>query len=242
MSSSTRCAVIRSRFSDGSVRRARSAGAYHGTVRVAPNELSHVQRHTLSPSLFALDVVADLTIGGPLRLLQSGGTTSSGSATSSRGQGPKKDGGEMHADMAMFMAAGTEATAMVLSRMTSHLLRTPRALALLTKGILARFARSQDVSVDGLAGLATLVSLNPYLAFTHPNNWARPTEFILERWLHPEDPEWKDDKRDYVRALLVRAENLHLKGFTWEKGAPVDSEADACEASMSDGGSLEFYA
>ncbi|EFQ32656.1 uncharacterized protein GLRG_07800 [Colletotrichum graminicola M1.001] len=125
---------------------------------------------------------------------------------------PKKDGGEMHADMAMFMAAGTEATAMVLSRMTSHLLRTPRALALLTKGILARFARSQDVSVDGLAGLATLVSLNPYLAFTHPNNWARPTEFILERWLHPEDPEWKDDKRDYVRALLVRAENLHLKG------------------------------
>ncbi|KXH46738.1 RadP cytochrome P450 epoxidase [Colletotrichum nymphaeae SA-01] len=44
--------------------------------------------------------------------------------------------------------------------------------------------------------MVTLVSVNPYSAFTNPENWARPNEFVPERWIHTDAPEWKDDKRD----------------------------------------------
>ncbi|KAK1996389.1 cytochrome P450 [Colletotrichum falcatum] len=161
---------------------------------------------------------------------------------------------EMHANAATFMAAGTETTATVLSGTTFHLLRTPRALALLTREIRDRFARSEDISVAGLAGIpylravlmeglrmhnpggagmprivprggaeicgdvipeGTLVSVNPYAAFTHPDNWARPTEFIPERWLHPEDPEWKDDKRDVHEPFSYGPRNCIGKNLAW---------------------------
>ncbi|KAK2006445.1 cytochrome P450 [Colletotrichum eremochloae] len=161
---------------------------------------------------------------------------------------------EMHANAATFMAAGTETTATVLSGTTFHLLRTPRALTLLTREIRDRFARSEDISVDGLAGLpylravlmegmrmsnpggagmprivprggaeicgdgipeGTLVSVNPYVAFTHPDNWARPTEFIPERWLHPEDPQWKDDKRDVHEPFSYGPRNCIGKNLAW---------------------------
>ncbi|KAK1974374.1 cytochrome P450 [Colletotrichum cereale] len=161
---------------------------------------------------------------------------------------------EMHANAAMFMAAGTETTATVLSGTTFYLLRTPRVRALLTGEIRARFARAEDISVDGLAELpylravlmeglrmynpggagmprivprggaeicgdvipeGTLVSVNPYVAFTHPDNWARPTEFIPERWLHPEDPEWKDDKRDVHEPFSYGPRNCIGKNLAW---------------------------
>ncbi|GKT42643.1 cytochrome P450 monooxygenase radP [Colletotrichum spaethianum] len=128
-------------------------------------------------------------------------------------------GREMHANAAMFMAAGTETTATVLSGTTFYLLRTPRVYDLLTKEIRDKFAKAEDICVDGLVGLeylqATLVSVNPYVAFTHPDNWARPTEFVPERWLHPEAPEWKDDKRDVHEPFSYGPRNCIGKNLAW---------------------------
>ncbi|KAJ3938559.1 uncharacterized protein N0V96_011287 [Colletotrichum fioriniae] len=133
---------------------------------------------------------------------------------------------EMHANAAMFMVAGTETSGTVLSGTTYYLLRNPRVYDILTREIRTAFARTEDICVDGLVrlkyltavlmeglrlynpggagmprivprgGAETLVSVNPYSAFTNPENWARPNEFVPERWIHTDAPEWKDDKRD----------------------------------------------
>ncbi|KAJ0156687.1 Isotrichodermin C-15 hydroxylase [Colletotrichum tanaceti] len=161
---------------------------------------------------------------------------------------------EMHANAGVFMVAGTETTATVLSGTTFYLLRNPRAYGLLTREIRGRFARAEDIRVDGLVGLeylqavlmeglrlynpagaglprivpkggaeicgdvvpeGTLVSVNPHVAFTHPDNWARPTEFVPERWLHPEDPEWKDDRRDVHEPFSYGPRNCLGKNLAW---------------------------
>ncbi|GJC84584.1 cytochrome P450 monooxygenase radP [Colletotrichum liriopes] len=163
-------------------------------------------------------------------------------------------GEEMHANAAVFMVAGTETTATVLSGTTFYLMRNPRVYELLTKEIREKFATAEDICVDGLVGLeylqavlmeglrlynpgaagmprivprggaaicgdvipeGTLVSVNPYVAFTHPDNWARPTEFIPERWLHPKDPEWKDDKRDVHEPFSYGPRNCIGKNLAW---------------------------
>ncbi|OLN96585.1 Versicolorin B desaturase 1 [Colletotrichum chlorophyti] len=161
---------------------------------------------------------------------------------------------EMHANAAVFMVAGTETTATVLSGTTYYLLRNPRVYENLTKEIRGAFERSEDITIDNLmrleylyavlmeglraynpggAGMprivppggaeicgefipeGTLVSVNPYAAFTHPDNWARPTEFVPERWLHPDDPQWKADKRNVHEPFSYGPRNCLGKNLAW---------------------------
>ncbi|KAK1656312.1 cytochrome P450 [Colletotrichum phormii] len=152
---------------------------------------------------------------------------------------------EMHANAAMFMVAGTETSGTVLSGTTYYLLRNPRVYRLLTKEIRGVFMRTEDICVDGLVGLEyltavlmeglrlynpggagmprivprggaeTLVSVNPYSAFTNPENWARPNEFVPERWIHTDAPEWKDDKRDVHEPFSYGPRNCLGKNLAW---------------------------
>ncbi|KXH26907.1 RadP cytochrome P450 epoxidase [Colletotrichum simmondsii] len=61
----------------------------------------------------------------------------------------------------------------------------------------------------------TLVSVNPYSAFTSPENWARPNEFVPERWIHTDAPEWKDDKRDVHEPFSYGPRNCLGKNLAW---------------------------
>lgn len=63
---------------------------------------------------------------------------------------------EMHANAAVFMVAGTETSATVLSGTTYYLLRNPRVYQALTKEIRAAFKRPQDITIDGLMKLEYL--------------------------------------------------------------------------------------
>ncbi|KAF6827677.1 Versicolorin B desaturase 1 [Colletotrichum plurivorum] len=163
-------------------------------------------------------------------------------------------GKEMHANAAMFMVAGTETTATVLSGVSWHLLRNPDVYRRLVAEIRGAFARSEDMDTDGLLGLeylhavlqeglriynpgaagmprivpaggadicgefipgGTHVSVNPYVAFTHPDNWNRPAEFLPERWLRPDDPEWKHDKREVHEPFSYGPRNCLGKNLAW---------------------------
>uniref|UniRef100_L2G9A1 Toxin biosynthesis cytochrome p450 n=1 Tax=Colletotrichum fructicola (strain Nara gc5) TaxID=1213859 RepID=L2G9A1_COLFN len=161
---------------------------------------------------------------------------------------------EMHANAAMFMVAGTETTATVLSGVAYYLLRNPAVHARLTAEIRGAFARTEEINTDRLVQLeylngvlmeglriynpggsgmprivpeggaeicgefipgGTWVSVNPYVAFSHPDNWARPTEFLPERWIHPEDPEWGDDKREVHEPFSYGPRNCLGKNLAW---------------------------
>ncbi|OHF03244.1 RadP cytochrome P450 epoxidase [Colletotrichum orchidophilum] len=61
----------------------------------------------------------------------------------------------------------------------------------------------------------TLVSVNPYSAFTNPDNWARPTEFVPERWIDADAPEWKDDERDVYEPFSYGPRNCLGKNLAW---------------------------
>ncbi|KAK1701056.1 cytochrome P450 [Colletotrichum godetiae] len=61
----------------------------------------------------------------------------------------------------------------------------------------------------------TLVSVNPYSAFTNPENWARPNEFLPERWTHTDASEWKDDKRDVHEPFSYGPRNCLGKNLAW---------------------------
>ncbi|KAJ0387308.1 hypothetical protein COL922a_002549 [Colletotrichum nupharicola] len=161
---------------------------------------------------------------------------------------------EMHANAAMFMVAGTETTATVLSGVAYYLLRNPAVHARLTAEIRGAFARTEEINTDRLVQLEYLngvlmeglriynpggsgmprivpeggaeicgefipggiwVSVNPYVAFSHPDNWARPTEFLPERWIHPEDPEWGDDKREVHEPFSYGPRNCLGKNLAW---------------------------
>ncbi|KAL0937372.1 Versicolorin B desaturase 1 [Colletotrichum truncatum] len=161
---------------------------------------------------------------------------------------------EMHANATMFMVAGTETTATVLSGVSYHLMRNPRVYGLLTKEIRAAFSRTEDMTTDRLAKLeylnavlqeglriynpagagmprivpnggaevcgefvpgGTLVSVNLHVAFKHPDNWARPDEFVPERWLHPNDPEWKNDRRDVHEPFSYGPRNCIGRNLAW---------------------------
>ncbi|KAF9879627.1 hypothetical protein CkaCkLH20_03170 [Colletotrichum karsti] len=163
-------------------------------------------------------------------------------------------GREMHANAAMFMVAGTETTATVLSGVAYYLMRTPRVYDLLVKEIRSTFARTADIDVDSLqqlpylnavlqeglrvynpagAGMprivppggaevcgefvpaGTWVSVNPYVAFRHADNWARPTEFVPERWMHQDDPEWRGDKREVHEPFSYGPRNCLGKNLAW---------------------------
>ncbi|KAI3544290.1 RadP cytochrome P450 epoxidase [Colletotrichum filicis] len=61
----------------------------------------------------------------------------------------------------------------------------------------------------------TLVSVNPYSAFTNPENWARPNAFVPERWIHMDAPEWKGDKRDVHEPFSYGPRNCLGKNLAW---------------------------
>ncbi|TDZ44748.1 Cytochrome P450 monooxygenase radP [Colletotrichum trifolii] len=163
-------------------------------------------------------------------------------------------GPEMHANAAMFMVAGTETTATVLSCVTYYLLRNPRVHRLLTEEIRGEFATTEEINTSRLERLTymnavlqeglriyvpagagmprivpregaevcgefvpggTLVSLNPYAAFTHYENWVRPNDFLPERWLNADDPEWKHDKREVYEPFSFGPRNCLGKNLAW---------------------------
>lgn len=63
---------------------------------------------------------------------------------------------EMYANSNIFMIAGTETTATLLSGLTFHLLVNPRTLVKLKNEIRQAFATEQEISIERLQGLAYL--------------------------------------------------------------------------------------
>ncbi|KAF2813988.1 cytochrome P450 [Mytilinidion resinicola] len=63
---------------------------------------------------------------------------------------------EMHANASLFMLAGTETTATLLSGLTFHLLKNPDKLAKLTTEIRTTFATEEDITIETLARLKYL--------------------------------------------------------------------------------------
>ncbi|KAF2500029.1 cytochrome P450 [Lophium mytilinum] len=64
--------------------------------------------------------------------------------------------GEMHSNASLFMLAGTETTATLLSGVTFHLLKNPDKLAKLTTEIRTAFATEEDITIESLAQLKYL--------------------------------------------------------------------------------------
>lgn len=63
---------------------------------------------------------------------------------------------EMYANSNIFMLAGTETTATLLSGLTWHLLKNPSKLDLLTREIRLAFARDQEITIERLQQLKYL--------------------------------------------------------------------------------------
>jgi len=72
----------------------------------------------------------------------------------------KEDGGltrdQMHSNAVLFMVAGTETTATLLSGLTFHLLKNPDKMAKLTTEIRTAFAREEEITIEALARLKYL--------------------------------------------------------------------------------------
>lgn len=51
------------------------------------------------------------------------------------------------------------------------------------------------------------MTLDYNVAYRHSANWSRPLEFIPERWLYPDDPEFAGDKKEVHEPFLYGPRN-----------------------------------
>ncbi|KKY21940.1 putative cytochrome p450 [Diplodia seriata] len=95
--------------------------------------------------------------------------------------GGRMDAAQMHSNAALFMLAGTETTATLLSGLVFRLLRNPRAMQALVGEIRGAFAAEADM---GLVNLQRLRYLDAqFAAYRSPLNFRDPESFIPERWM-----------------------------------------------------------
>ena len=136
--------------------------------------------------------------------------------------------GEMDANSSIFMIAGTETTATLVSGLTYLLLRNPECMEKLNDEIRGAFASDADMTMEQLAALPYLASclkeafLTPqdgstvvgqfippgvvlyipqHAMYTHEKNFKRPFEFLPQRWLG--DPEFDADERQCLQPFSI---------------------------------------
>ncbi|ROT35380.1 toxin biosynthesis cytochrome P450 monooxygenase [Sodiomyces alkalinus F11] len=61
----------------------------------------------------------------------------------------------------------------------------------------------------------TFVTLDYNVAYRHSANWSRPLEFIPERWLYPDAPEFAGDKKEVHEPFLYGPRNCVGKNLAW---------------------------
>ncbi|KAI1335065.1 cytochrome P450 [Xylariaceae sp. FL0016] len=132
---------------------------------------------------------------------------------------------EMHSNAEIFMFAGSETTATLLSGLTYHLLLHPDKHARIVSEVRGAFRSRQEITFDALVDMrylsacvreglrvyppippGTRVSVHQYAAYRAPAHFADPDAFAPERWLG-ENPRYEGDERDVHQPFLVGPRN-----------------------------------
>ncbi|TLD18380.1 hypothetical protein PspLS_10067 [Pyricularia sp. CBS 133598] len=61
----------------------------------------------------------------------------------------------------------------------------------------------------------TKVAYHSQAAFNSPINFTRPSEFLPERWLNPDDPEFAGDRRHFVHPFSIGPRSCTGKDLAW---------------------------
>ncbi|EOD50699.1 putative cytochrome p450 protein [Neofusicoccum parvum UCRNP2] len=151
------------------------------------------------------------------------------------GDGARLERGKMHSNAALFMLAGTETTATLLSGLTYHLLRAPDKLRVLLAEIRGAFAAVDEMDLvnlqrlpylsacveEGLrmyppvpfalprkiapGGAETRVYVPQFAAYHSAVNFVSPDAFLPERWMG--GPEFESDRRDVLQPFSFGPRN-----------------------------------
>jgi cytochrome P450 len=152
---------------------------------------------------------------------------------------------EMYGNCRVFMSAGTETTATLLSGLTYYLLQNPAKMSKLVHEIRSAFQTKEDITIEKLQSLQylfacleeglrmyppvasatidghvvppnTTVSAANYPTFRNPKNFKRPNEFIPERWM-PGNKEFESDNKSSFQPWSMGPRNCLGKNLAYHE-------------------------
>ncbi|KAI1485224.1 cytochrome P450 [Biscogniauxia mediterranea] len=98
--------------------------------------------------------------------------------------------GDMHINAELFMSAGTETTASLLTGLTYYLLKNPDKLKILVDEIRGKFRGNEEITFEALAGMPYLnaciregLRVYPPVPTNVPREIAEGGNFVLGKWL-----------------------------------------------------------